>query len=286
MESQPACPVGDFPLYTSNLHRVSMQDWYRGRSAFLVLSGPSLNALDLTLLQRRGIVTMAVNNAWACLRPTMWTHVDSPGRFLDVGWKDPSIIKFSPAEYIGHHLNVKAPDGSLQKTRLTVRQMPAVFFYPRVDRFDHARFLDEPGAPWGQQAGQADSLGLTGKRSVMLVAIRILYYLGFRTIYLLGCDFKMTADHRYAFDEQRSPQAVVNNQRVYDVLQERLAAVRPHFEARGLNVINCSPGSGLRAFDRMAFEEAVAEASSDCAGPIATHGWYVPANAVQGGLTA
>jgi hypothetical protein len=40
--------------------------------------------------------------------------------------------------------------------------------------------------------------GITDKRSVMLVALRLLHYLGFGTVYLLGCDFKMDAPPRSA----------------------------------------------------------------------------------------
>jgi hypothetical protein len=47
-------------LYTADFDSMSLCDFYRGRSAFLMLSGPSLNQIDLAQLNRRGIVTMAV----------------------------------------------------------------------------------------------------------------------------------------------------------------------------------------------------------------------------------
>ena len=50
-------------LYTADFDGVSLCDFYRGRHAFLVLSGPSLASMDLTQLARRGIVTMGVNNS-------------------------------------------------------------------------------------------------------------------------------------------------------------------------------------------------------------------------------
>lgn len=77
-------------LYTTAGDSVSLTDFYRGRSAFLVCSGPSLVEHDLSKLDRRGIVTMGVNNSWAVHRPTLWTCVDNPGRFIDTGWKDPA----------------------------------------------------------------------------------------------------------------------------------------------------------------------------------------------------
>ncbi|MFO0081170.1 MAG: hypothetical protein ACK55O_00955, partial [Phycisphaerales bacterium] len=83
-------------LYTADFDSVSLGGFYRGRSAFLILSGPSLTQIDLSALNKRGVVTMAVNNAWAVHRPTLWTCVDDPGRFIDTGWKDPGILKFVP----------------------------------------------------------------------------------------------------------------------------------------------------------------------------------------------
>ena len=63
-------------LYTADFDSISLGGFYKGRSAFLVLSGPSLNDIDLTQLNRRGIVTMGVNNSWTVHRPTLWTCVD------------------------------------------------------------------------------------------------------------------------------------------------------------------------------------------------------------------
>jgi hypothetical protein len=60
-------------LYTADFDGVSLCDFYRGRHAFLVLSGPSLAATDLSQLARRGIVSMGVNNSWAVHRPTLPT---------------------------------------------------------------------------------------------------------------------------------------------------------------------------------------------------------------------
>lgn len=101
-------------FYTADFDSVSLAGFYKGRSAFLVLSGPSLNQVDLTQLTRRGIVTMGVNNSWSVHRPTLWTGVDDPGRFIDVGWKDPGILKFVPVCHWGRKLRVQAADGTMR----------------------------------------------------------------------------------------------------------------------------------------------------------------------------
>jgi len=266
-------------LYTADFDSISLGGFYKGRSAFLVLSGPSLNDIDLTQLDRRGIVTMGVNNSWTVHRPTLWTCVDDPGRFIDTGWKDPGVLKFVPVCHWGRKLRIQAKDGTMRDSTFQVAQMPSVLFFRRSNHFDHERFLTGDTVPWGNDPKSTDSLGIKGKRSVMLVALRLLHHLGFRTVYLLGCDFRMAADHKYAFDETREAAAIKHNNVLYDSLSRRFAALLPHFEKHRFRVVNCSPGSGLGVFERMPYEEAIAAASAECSKPINTQGWYTPVDA-------
>jgi len=263
-------------LYTADFDSMSLCDFYRGKSAFLMLSGPSLNQIDLAQLNRRGIVTMAVNNAWSLHRPTLWTCVDDPGRFIDTGWKDPGILKIVPVSHFDKRLRVQNPDGSFRASAFKVRQMPGVLFYRRSDHFDHGRFLKSDTINWGQDGEHTDSLGIKGKRSVMLAALHLLHYLGFRTVYLLGCDFKMAGDRKYAFDENRSAQAIRHNNILYESLHKRFEALKPHFDQQGFKVINCSPGSELSVFERMEFADAVEAAGAECGKALSTAGWYQP----------
>ena len=109
--------------------------------------------------------------------------------------------------------------------------------------------------------------------------MRLLHHLGFRTVYLLGCDFRMAADHKSAFDETREAAAIKHNNVLYDSLIRRFEALLPHFEKHRFRVVNCSPGSGLGVFERMTYEDAVAAASAECSKPINTQGWYTPVDA-------
>lgn len=272
-------------LYTAEFDSVSLCDFYKGRgaggggSAFLVLSGPSLAGLDLTQLNRRGIVTMAVNNAWAVHRPTLWTCVDDPGRFIDTGWKDPGILKFVPVSHWDKRLRVQNSNGSMRASAFRVRQMPSVLFYRRSDHFDHSRFLKADTINWGQDGEHTDSLGIKGKRSVMLAGLHLLHYLGFRTVYLVGADFTMAPDRKYAFAEHRSKDAIRHNNVLYESLQKRFEALKPHFEQHRLRVLNCAPdpeACALKAFEFVAFDKAVVDAGAECSKPVSTEGWYTP----------
>jgi len=45
-------------------------------------------------------------------------------------------------------------------------------------------------------------------------------------------------------------------------------------EKAGMKVFNLNPGGGLHAFDRMSYDEAIEEASTECSRPIITAGHY------------
>lgn len=118
-------------LYTTDFDSVSLSDFYRGRQAFLVLSGPSLAEHDLSQLDRRGIVTMGVNNSWSVHHPNLWTCVDSPGRFIDTGWKDAGILKFVPMSAWNGRLRIQKANGTMHPSAFRVKQMPSVLLYRR-----------------------------------------------------------------------------------------------------------------------------------------------------------
>jgi hypothetical protein len=268
-------------FYSANGEEAGLNNVYAGRSAFLVLSGPSLRNVDLSLLRRRGALTMGVNNSWTVFKPNLWTSVDSPRRFSDVGWKDPSIIKFVPGSNIKKPIRETLPDGSRVFQGATVRDMPGVFYYVRNNLFDSKRFLTSPLVHWGNETAKkgkpkiVDDLGIVGKRSVMLSALHVLFGLGIRNVFLVGADFQMTPEDGYAFKEVRDEKTAAYNNELYKTLDIRFKALLPHFADHGFNVFNTTPNSGLTAFPKMELAEAVRRATSGFDVPLLTEGWYV-----------
>jgi glycosyltransferase involved in cell wall biosynthesis len=228
--------------------KVALRDLYAGQSAFLICGGPSLSSMDLSPLRAPGMLTMGVNNSAKVFRPNLWISVDEPDRFLRSIFFDPTVMKFVRANHRGHEIfdsDAWAWTGKLAKG------CPNVHFYPNNDYFDPRLFLNQPTVNWGNSKDRDSG------RSVMLAAIRILYELGIRNIYLVGADFRMSADYAYAFDQARAQGAVNNNNNLYRTLNMRFTLLRPIFEKAGLHVINCTPESGLTAFDHLPLAEAV-----------------------------
>ena len=229
---------------------------YRGGSAFMICNGPSIvsGRYDLSLLKRPGVMTYGINNGPRTIRPNFWTCVDDPKRFLKSIWMDPCITKFVPHAHAEKHIfdNEKWEDSPT-----VVGECPNVYYFHRNDKFMADRFLFEDTVNWGNSGENG------GGRSVMLPVIKILFLLGFRRVYLLGADFKMTENYTYHFDEQRAKGAVKCNMSTYDRLKsEYLPSLQPFFEAEGYEIYNCNPESELKCFPMVSFEDAIAEATS------------------------
>ena len=110
--------------------------------------------------------------------------------------------------------------------------------------------------------------------TTMFQAIRLCYLLGFRQVYLVGCDFTMSESYRYSFEEVGNPGTVGGNNNSYEAIKVLLAIAKPHFEAAGFQLFNLNPESMLTAFPYLPFEAAVARACKNLPRVIDTQGWY------------
>jgi len=262
-------------LFTRDGHNIFLGDTFRGKTGFLLCSGPSLNTHDLSLLNQRGILTCATNNAAAVFRPHLWVSVDDPSHFVDAIWRDPGIWKFVPLCHMEKHFSVRDGAGHLVASNECVGDVPCVFGYRRNENFVAEQWLYEDTFNWGNHGDRTDTFGIKGSRSVMLVALRLLFYLGVRKLFLLGCDFRMRyGAQNYAFEQNRSRGSVSGNNSTFEALNVRLNSLLPYFFREGYQVFNCTPDSGLKVFPHISFPDAVAQALQDFPSVINTAGMY------------
>ena len=90
-----------------------------------------------------------------------------------------------------------------------------------------------------------------------VVALKLIYYLGFRRVYLLGCDFDMVFGTPYAFAQQKHKGGCSSNNTCYHIMTKRFEALKEQFEKANFKIINCTPNSGLKLFPTMPYEKAV-----------------------------
>jgi hypothetical protein len=235
-------------LSTNNFKQAHLQDIFKNRSAFLILGGPSLLKIDLSRLRQPGLLTMGVNNSPKTFRPHLWVCVDDPSHFIQSIWQDPTIMKFVPKDAA----NSKLWDNcTWMESEETPKECPNVWFFDRNERFDPEAFLTEPTINWGNHK----SLG--GGRSVMLPALRLLHYLGFKNIFLLGCDMRMTRESKYHFDQDRTEKSIQNNNSTYLKMMRWFEMLKPKFESRGCRIFNCNADSSLKIFPFITLDSAI-----------------------------
>lgn len=237
---------------------------FLGSSVFVVCNGPSFLDIDSDRLRLPGIVTFGMNNGAQQFRPNLWASIDAPYRFMSSIWCDPTIKKFVPVGNLASRI-FNHETGRLAAVR--VGECPNVIAFRRNDKFDARTWLSKDSINWGN----AKEFG--GGRSVLLVVIRLCFLLGFRNVYLVGCDFNMSRQKKYWFPESRTPRAIANNEYSYEQMKRYFSALRPLFLRNGFHVWNTSRTSKLNVFPFKDFNDAIAEAVVDISR--STVGMYV-----------
>lgn len=243
--------VGNVPMiFGRGGHNMWFEGMFRNSSVFLVLGGPSLLKVDFKKLYLPGVLSMSVNNAVRTVRTNLWTSVDDPKHFIQSIWLDSKIMKFVPFTHSEKNI---FDNEKWEESDFRVGDSPNVWFFKRNEYFRAKQFLIEDSFNWG------DHGKLGGCRSVMLVAVRLLYYLGVRKVYLLGCDFKMDSVNKYHFEQDRSGGSISGNNETYLKLIERFEELLPIFNRAGFRIFNCYKESGLKVFPFIDFEDAIRE---------------------------
>lgn len=166
--------------------------------------------------------------------------------------------------------------------RITTVESPNVWGFGRRSWFqvDNTFFTDRDAA-WGNHDSGCKRTGLEKTVMTMLLAIRLLYYLGSRRVYLVGVDFFMNPGlgkfDNYAFGQGRDPNACESNNNQFAVVNKwmRMMVDNGTFKKFGFEIFNCNPKSGLRAFEYVPFELAVKDVLVDFPRPPwDLEGWY------------
>jgi hypothetical protein len=263
----------------------ALRDMLAGRPAFLIGGGPSANSFDMSQLQRRGLWSMAVNNVAGHFRVNSFVCSDPPSKFHDLIWRDPSVMKFVPLPKLTNRgrgqIRTKI-DGVVQPLLksngqpMTTADCPNVWGFARRSWWAYDdTFFSEDHATWGN--GNDGVLRTKNEKvfCTLLLAMRLLYYLGSRRIFLVGVDFMMT-DTGYSFGQGRTSKAVSNNNAQYRVVNDGLCTMAKAgvFKRAGFDIFNCNQNSGLRAFPYVPFDDAVKVSLKDFPTDHSLDGWY------------
>lgn len=217
------------------------------RAAVLLGRGESATLAKCKAIAKAGIPVLAINDVrkgWP--KPRYWCSGDPPGYFSERIWTDPDIMKF-----IGLHNkeNVRPRDGAYEPKKVA-REAPNVFFFHQAtDNTDAEHWLFHPFVSWGTTIGcencpkQLYEKGAA--RSSMLIGLKLLFFLGYRDVYLVGCD---CAPHHH-------PESAY-----WETIFHLTDSVGQHFKQWGYHVMQTNRDSHLRCFDFVDFDEALRKA--------------------------
>ena len=226
--------------YTSEgLRRVTdLRNIYNGRTAFLVGGAPSLLEQPIHLLEQRGVLSMAMNNAAQHVRSTMWCCGDHPECFQPAILYDPTILKIAPTCY------AETPTKYCGDKKF--REFPNTFFY-----------IQEAGLPWDEFF--ADRAVVPWYNNTMFVSIHVLYALGIRRIILAGSDFGFGKNgEMYAHATKFGSLERKWNLNLYNNLVKELRLMKPIFDGAGLQLYDSSKNSRLGSvYPRISMEDGV-----------------------------
>jgi hypothetical protein len=137
-------------------------------------------------------------------------------------------------------------------------------------------FFTCEGACWGNHQAGVEATGQPKTVCTMLLALRLLYYLGARRVFLIGVDFRMGDGYGYSFNQDRDTGACTSNNEQYKVVNRWLCEMQENgtFKRFGLEVYNCYRESGLRAFPHVPFEEAIIDVTNGVEPIPDCSGWY------------
>jgi len=235
-------------IFNSNNEIINLRNSYVNSSCFFIGGGPSFENIDKDKLNSPGIITVGVNNSVKTFRPDIWVSVDDPTHFIKSIWLDGKIKKIVPIEYVNRKI---FDNDKWEESNILVKDCPNVLFFKRNEEFNENTYLTEDTVNWGNPASKG------GSRSVMLAALKILYYLGFKNVFLLGVDFKMNPTYKYHFSQDRTVNSLNGNNKTYMTLIDRFTKLKPYFDKDNFNVYNCNEESELKVFPYKSFDNAI-----------------------------
>jgi hypothetical protein len=204
---------------------IDLDDLFPGEECVIAGGAPSLADFAARAIGLRvRVPVLAINNAATVIRSTMWVGGDKPVCYDPSILIDPTIMKF----------------GIISRRKFEVlerpwQEWPNTFFFGTKEGFNSSNLLNR-------------DRDLVWWKNTFFIALQLSYRLGFRTVYLAGCGFKMSKEQQYAWETNLDDGEVSQNRRLYGDSVRQLKGLLPHFQERGLRVVSATPESLANEF--------------------------------------
>lgn len=218
------------------------REW-EGQTAVLFGGGPSLTQEQVELVRAAGRVKcVAVNDAY------LWADFADVCYFADAKffrWQQEGVAK--PA---------------LGLTEEQVRERWAEFPGQKCSIENSMAYIDDPAVyllrnahfPYHGTGLSLDPGRVVTGRNSGFQALNLAILAGAKRIILLGFDGRPNAEGKtHFFGEHPTPTPAA----VWQEIQKAFSAAESAIEAAGVRVVNCSPGSFIDSFPKMALQDAM-----------------------------
>lgn len=186
-------------------------DW-RGHTAVVVASGPSLSDEQIVHVEHANVKTVAVNNSYEMLG-----HPDAVYACDYLWWKH-------------NHMKVKQ---NINRSCLWTQDRGAAEQF----QINHIRWEAKDGL--GKQGLRVNGNSGAG-------AINLAYHFGARRILLVGMDMKPGPNGEKHWHPDH-PKPLVQAQQ-FEEWRKKMGVLAADLKAEGVTVVNCTPGSALTHF--------------------------------------
>jgi hypothetical protein len=205
------------------------EDW-RGATAVCIGGGPSLTAAQVEVVRQardthRHLRVIAINDAWRLAGFADMLY------FCDDKW------------WQWHHQKLAGWKGGIARLEGGKHD----FGDPRIKVLRNV----------GRQGLSEERNGLANGQNSGYQAIGLAVHLGARRILLLGFDMQARVDAGIVKTHWFGDHPGGTSQDVYRTMLPNFESLPPALKKRGVEVVNCTPGSALRVFPQRAIEEAL-----------------------------
>ncbi len=219
----------------------SLKNTKKNKRLFIIATGPSLNKTDLSLLKNESM--MGVNTLYRGVK-----DLDLHLEYYVVG--DPPIFS---SQY----------KGILQtNTKVFLSGAPGHYYVNNKAHYDkYSNSVIYPIQRLGRMNIMSDfskdlTKGVFSSGSVTLHCLQIAYYLGFKEVYLIGCDCDYSKSHHFDGKRTINPDApILSSDEGKNRVFKGYEICKRAFEKDGRKVYNATVGGKLEVFERVKLED-------------------------------
>lgn len=221
-----------------------LKDTHKGERCFIVATGPSLKISDLDALSKANEFSFGMNSCVLALEQTGWTPniLGIQDEFVYSKMED-KIIEESKKR-LKDKIIISNTISSLYPSSKKFHQFYLHYLDHKYDRLRTGiiKFSDE-----------CNNVVYDGY-SILFSLMQLAVYMGFKEIYLLGCDCNYNGNSQHFIEHgQFDPYALGAGERLIYVHSK----FKEFAEAHDVKVVNCTRGGMLEVYPRMNLENVL-----------------------------